>query len=596
MLVRLLSLLPSVALTAACTLLPASPPGSAEGPVEAVPALTVTPAADPAVALEEDAPLSAGIPLTPQQRNQLQVQIMAGEMAAGRGQPGVAAEAFLRALALQPDPALAARATQLALVSGRLKTAESAASRWLQIQPNALEAREVLARLALEREDTAAAYDQALAIVEGHAGGPEEGLRHVALLMSSDADHGDEVMQLMDRLVAGFDELAGAHYARALVAMRFDRLDQAEASARRALSLRPASRDYRLLLVGVLTRDGRSDQADPLIAGLLGEAENAGQRGEIHMTYARLLLDAGNRDHARTQIRAALDAEPDNQDARYALGVMAFTDGELDAAEGYFTPLTADVDRGGDAWYQLGRIAEARRDLPLALDHYRKVVTGNQAIEAAVRQASVMTRLGQADEGRNLLDQLRRQFPPLGPRLTRAEAEMLVEANLDEAALGVYKSALTHNADDESLLYGRSLVYEKLGRFPDAERDLRRILEQDPENPRALNALGYMLTVNTTRYDEAHRLIEAALRQDPDDAAVIDSMGWVLFKLGQPDAALRYLERALAKADDPEISAHLGEVLWTLGQQERAREVLERALTRDPDHRVLRETVDRLMR
>lgn len=539
---------------------------------------------------------TVGRNLSPRQRAQVQFQVMAGEMAAGRDQPGLASEAFLRALELVPDAELAARTTQLALGAGRFDVGEAAARRWLEIDPTALEAREVLARLALQSGAEQTLYEHARAIIYEHPGGPEDGFRHVALLLSADAENGDAVLRLMDRLVAGAPELAGAHYARALVALRQERLELAEAAARQALALRPDSRDYTLLLIGVLTRDDRAAQADPLAQGLLAQAENDAQRGEIHMTYARLLLDAGSREHARRQIESALGADPENHDARYALGIMSMTDGDLDQAERFFMPLTRDGDRGGDAWYQLGRIAEARGNSELALEHYRKVVTGSQAIEAAVRQAAVMTQLGRVDEGRGLLEQLRRQFPPLGPRLTRAEAEMLVEANLDSAALGIYETALENAPDDPNLLYGRSLVYEKLGRFPEAERDLRAILEHDPDNPRALNALGYMLTVNTDRYKEARKLIESALRQEPDDAAVIDSMGWVLFKLGEAEAARGYLERALAMADDPEISAHLGEVLWSLGERDRARTIWDQALSRDPGHRVLRETVDRLTR
>ncbi|MEM6497739.1 MAG: GTPase, partial [Pseudomonadota bacterium] len=42
-----------------------------------------------------------------------------------------------------------------------------------------------------------------------------------------------------------------------------------------------------------------------------------------------------------------------------------------------------------------------------------------------------------------------------------------------------------------------------------------------------------------------------------------DSMGWVLFRLGQPEAALVELERAYAAFDDPEVAAHIVEVLHT---------------------------------
>lgn len=533
--------------------------------------------------------------LTPEQEMQVQFHVMAGEMAAGRNQPGVAAQAFVQALELQPDATLASRATQLALAAGDARTARTAATRWLELEPNSMDAREVLARLALRDGDLDAVYAQSLEIINGHAGGPTEGFRHAALLLSMEPEAAPRAMMVMDRLVAAYPDLAGARYARALVALRHEQLDVAERSAREALKLEPGSRDYKLLLIGVLARGTDLTEADALVADLLKEAQGE-ERDEVRMTYARLLLDAGQRLPAREQIQATLDQNPKNNDARYALGVMAYNDGDLDRAQQLFAPLADDAERGGDAHYQLGRIAEARRQYEQALGHYRKVNTGGQAIEAAVRQAHVMTRMGKADDARSMLDQLRRQFPPLAPRLILAEAEMLLDAERFEDALSVYDQALAKNPGDDSLLYGRSLVHERMGKFPLAEADLRSILAADQDDARAMNALGYMLTVNTDRYEEARKLIEAALQRSPNDAAVIDSMGWVLYKLGRLEEARGFLEKALMQAADPEIAAHLGEVLWVLGQREQARAVWDKALTRDPDHRALRETVERLTR
>ena len=543
-----------------------------------------------------DAPAPAPAPkLTQEQQMQVQFQIMAGEMAAGRGQPGLAAAAFVKALELAPDAQLAGRATQLALSAGDAETAKQAARRWLELEPNSMDAREVLARLALRDQDLDEVYAQSLEMIRGHAGGPAEGFRHVALLLSMEPDAGPRALEVLDRLVAQYPKLAGAYYAHSLVALRFDKLDVAETSAREALRLKPDGRDETLLMIGVLVRKGSLDESDALVAKLLKKAKGE-ERAEVRMTYARLLLDASRREHARTQLRETLKEDDKNEDARYALGVMAFTDGEYEQAEALFAPLANNPERGGDASYQLGRIAEARRQWDKALEHYRRVTSGGQAIEAAVRQAAVMTRLGKAAEGRAMIDQLRRQFPPLAPRLTLAEAEMLLDANLNDEALAVYDQALEKTPEDSGLLYGRSLVHERMGRFPQAEADLRRILSVDKDDARAMNALGYMLAVNTDRYDEARRLIETALQRSPDDAAVIDSMGWVLYNLGRLAEARGYLEKALAKTPDPEISAHLGEVLWALGQREQARAVWDKALARDPQHRVLLDTVERLTR
>jgi tetratricopeptide (TPR) repeat protein len=455
-----------------------------------------------------------------------------------------------------------------------------------------MDAREVIARLSLRAGDLQETYDQGFAIIDGSAGGPADGFRHVALLLSAEPDKKDDVEGVMKRLVATQPELAGAHYALALVALRYEDFALAEASARKSLELQD-SRESKLLLVGVLVRQSKLDESDKLMGDLIGTAK---EPSDLRLTYAKLLLEAGEREHARAQLLDTVKADPKNEDAAYALGVLAFNDGKLDEAEKYFKPLASNPDRGVDAEFQLGRIEEARKKYPEALAHYEKVVSGGQAIDAAVRRAAVMTRMGKVEEARASLDQIRKQFPPLGVRLTLAEAEMLSDADRFDDALSVYGGALEQNPEDADMLYGRSLVYERMNKFTLAEADLRRILKTDPEDARAMNALGYMLVVNTKRYDEARKLIGRALELSPDDAAVIDSMGWVEYKLGNAEVAKTWLQKAINRMPDPEIAAHLGEVLWTLGEKDQARAVWDKALAREPDHRVLLDTVDRLTR
>ncbi len=577
----------SATIISATLLLSSAPVFGAQEPAE-----SFTPPAADERAAEEAAQEQV---LTRQQTMQAEFHLMAGEMAAGRGQHDLAAEAFLRALENYPDPDLARRATQLALSSNNPDLARRTSAKWLELEPNALDAREVLARMALAQGDIEETYAQCLEIINGHPGGRSEGFRHAALILSADPSANPAMLDIFDRLVAVNPEVSGGHYARALIALRLQAYPEAEASVRKALEIEPKSQDYQLLLVGVLVRADDVAQADSVVRGLLKQTKGD-QRDEVRQAYARLLLEAGHRNASREQFQQALKENPKNNDARYALGIMALTDSELDEAQAMFEPLSKDPERASDAHYQLGRIAESRREYEKALRHYEKVHTGALAIESAVRQATVKTQMGRVNEARVGLQDLRRRYPPLGPRLILAEAEILMNANLNAEALSVYGAALEDRPGDIDLLYGRSLVHERSGDFDSAEADLRSILAQDGEDARALNALGYMLVVNTDRYEEAHKLIGSALDFAPDDAAVIDSKGWVLFKLGRPTEARSYLEKALAKTPDPEISAHLGEVLWTLGEHEQAREVWNKALIRDPDHAGVLEAIERLTR
>ena len=161
--------------------------------------------------------------------------------------------------------------------------------------------------------------------------------------------------------------------------------------------------------------------------------------------------------------------------------------------------------------------------------------------------------------------------------------------------MSLYDAALKADPGDEELLYARALLHERMNRFDLSEADLKAIIEQDANDARALNALGYMLVTRTTRLEEAAKLIGKAQELAPNDPAILDSMGWVQFKLGKPKDALPWLQKAHAIFPDPEVAAHLGEVLWTLGEKDKARALLEAAAAEEGSHPVLRETMQRLL-
>lgn len=557
------------------------------------PASIALAAETPESAEATQAPPAADAAEAPRSRSQIEAQyhIMAGELAAGRGEPAVAAREFLQALELEPDAELAERAMRLAVSARDVRLALEAAQRWLALDPSSMDAREVIASVALRTGNLDETYKQALAIIKGHAGGPAEGFRHVALLLATEPGSGEAVQSLLAKLVAEYPKLAGAHYAMALAALRYNNLVQAERSAQEALKIEPGSADYGLLMVGVLARKGELAEADERMAKLLKKSK---ERDELRMAYVKLLLEAGQRDHARSQLQAALKANPKHSDARYALGILTFNDGDLEAARALFEPLTADPDRGDAANFQLGRVAEGQKRYEDALKLYASVNSGSQMLDAAVRKASVLARLGRVAEGRGVLQQLADQFPPLASRMVLAEGEMLVEVGAYADALNVYEKALASDPGNGDYLYGRSLAHEKSRRFDLAEADLRAILAAEPDDERAMNALGYLLTVHTDRYAEAKQLIGRAFQMSPDDPAIIDSMGWVQFKMGDAEGARGLLEKAYEKLQDPEIAAHYGEVLWTLGDKDRAGAVWNKALAADPEHEALKETVQRL--
>lgn len=519
-----------------------------------------------------------------------QFHVMAGEMAAGRQQPEVAAQEFLKALDYQPDPQLAARATAQALLAQDDGLALQAARKWQTIDPTSLDVREVITRLALRTGQDEEAFKQCASIVRDHPGGIADGFHHVALLLQQEGDKGPTAMALMERLVAQYPKEAAAHQAQGLLALRFGKPEVAEQAAREAMRLKP-SKEASLLLVGALVKKGDLAGADQVMDGVL---KNNPDASEVRLGYARLLIESSQMEHGREQLERVLKDEPGNTEAHFTLALMDIDQHKYDEAETHLEIVARKPDRVGDAEYFLGRVAEERHQYKLALAHYEKVSNGQQGLDAAVRRAAMLGKLNRVDDARNILESLREQFPALSDRFLMAEGEILLEAGAYDQALELYGDALQEEPENTDILYSRSLVYERMNRVADSEADLRKILDKAPEDARALNALGYTLTVHTDRLDEADKLVSKALQLTPDDPAVIDSMGWLRFRQGRPQDALPLLQKAYAQFPDGEVAAHLGQVLWALGDKDQARALLGQASRNDPENPQLRDAIKRI--
>ena len=137
---------------------------------------------------------------------------------------------------------------------------------------------------------------------------------------------------------------------------------------------------------------------------------------------------------------------------------------------------------------------------------------------------------------------------------------------------------------DWRLLYARGITYERTKRWPQAEADLLKALELEPDQPFVLNYLGYSWVDQGLNLDRAKAMLHRAVELRPDDGFIVDSLGWAYYRLGESDKAVTYLERAVElEPGDPVLNDHLGDVYWRVGRQREARFQWQRALTFKPE-------------
>ncbi|CAA0095741.1 Beta-barrel assembly-enhancing protease [Zhongshania aliphaticivorans] len=245
--------------------------------------------------------------------------------------------------------------------------------------------------------------------------------------------------------------------------------------------------------------------------------------------------------------------------------------------------------------YILGRLDEEDQNWQQAISHYLKATGGDEFSKASQRIASISLAIESADKALARLKHLRVNHPEQATHIYQLEAEILRKEARYQQGYDLLSEALSTNTNDDELRYARSLFSEKLGNIDAVEHDLQHLIDRDPNNATALNALGYSIAnLNKTRLDEAEQLVKRALELEPNDPAIIDSYGWIMLLKGNISEAVSLLEKAFKQTQDHEIAAHLGEALWLSGDQARAKLVWQEGLKDTPNSPIIMDTLRKL--
>ncbi|MCP4567500.1 MAG: tetratricopeptide repeat protein [FCB group bacterium] len=263
---------------------------------------------------------------------------------------------------------------------------------------------------------------------------------------------------------------------------------------------------------------------------------------------------------ARQDIKNAIAASeqvvalvPSDWTAQRRLGVLLYSDGQLDRADSLFSNRIDFGDENVLNYFYRGRVAIEQKRFDDALGLFLTVTE--------------------------------KEKPFVDGWLNRGFVYRAMDS-LDRA-IEVQKQGLEYCEDDKNrvrLLFSIGATQEQNGQFHEAVATFQKLIDLDRDNAPALNYLAYTLADRGEQLTYALELIERAIALAPDNGAYIDSYAWVHFKLGNVEMALDQLKKAVTLMDsDPVIFEHLGDVYKAMGNDTEARLHYNRALNIDPD-------------
>lgn len=517
--------------------------------------------------------------------------LLLAAIAAQRGHNEVAMKSMSRAAYLSRDRRIVAEATALAARLNDHQRVIELARLMAAIDPGDIRSQLALADAQLETGQDEQALNVLIDLARKQPEpGDESLLRSIATLLAKQAPQ--RILPRFRAAIEAWPENPELKLVAALLALELGEDDAFGELIDQALQLR---RDWETAALLKLTH--LSDSEPKRMAGFadrfLREFPEA-QRFRIQ--YGRLLLHAKQVKKSLRQLEAALKRDAQSSEALFASALAHWERGDLPKAVARLRKFLQINPQSDQARLHLADIEIELENYDAATAVLHAVHSPRHYLDAQTKLASVIARQSGVEAGIRHLAQIDVRGEAETIRIILEQELLYRDFQLLDRAKEVLDGALERMPGHPDLLYNRGLLAAQLDLLEMHERDMREIIQQQPNHAHAYNALGYTLADQTDRLDEALELITTALELLPDDPYILDSMGWVHFRLGNIDRAIDYLRRALAGKEDAEIAAHLGEALWVAGNRREARKIWKRGREWAPDNATLLDTMKRFSR
>ncbi|MEA1653193.1 tetratricopeptide repeat protein [Nitrospirillum sp. BR 11164] len=338
-----------------------------------------------------------------------------------------------------------------------------------------------------------------------------------------------EARILYGRVLAVAPDTPDALYLLGVLDAQAGHFDAAATGLERALALRPEAVAYRLTLAKALMASGRAEAAIPQFRAILAQQPD---QAEALATLARLLAGQGEpsgpgapigKDEAAALFERAARLAP--ADAALALdqGRCLHSLGRLDAAAAALTRalFLATGTTAAGAHITLGRVREAQGREDAAL--------------AAYQAGLAVPGLAAAD-------------PLMAAQGLQAQGALLHKQDQAQDAATAYEAALALAPDLLPARFGLGQVLAGLGRLEAAGDCFRAVLDRDPANLMAHEAL-WQLHERQERPDQALAALDGALALAPDRPDLLFARARLLHQARRDGEAVSAYAALMAMGD-----------------------------------------------
>jgi len=322
----------------------------------------------------------------------------------------------------------------------------------------------------------------------------------------------------------------------------------------------------------------KTDDTETALQQVIGALKIDDRYAAAHYLHGQILLTAGDAALAREAFRQALEEDVCPLRARTRI-----VDIVLDVADRRQLPL---VDFAGTI------DSAAEHNIPGAdwfLDHVHPTIAGHRLLASKLCDLLVDIELASARDGwgpgefDKVADRVEAQIDPAKHAVAlRNLAKVLSWAGKTDEGDRLALMAIEQLSDDTETQSMAGFAAFRKGHLQDAEKHFNAALEIDPNNAKALNGLGNVLSQNM-RYSEARDCFKRSLEIDAGNVSSWFNLGNVCRELGQLETATNaYLQALSLEPNQPDAQKNLGLVHIAEGNLQAAIPRFQAALKLEP--------------
>jgi tetratricopeptide (TPR) repeat protein len=316
-------------------------------------------------------------------------------------------------------------------------------------------------------------------------------------------------------------------------------------------------------------RQLKEDKAEKLLSSY---QDRFGPSKKVAKHLSQLYLSNEEYQKALTQLEIIEDHESYNLNVKVRIALILIETKQYKNAITKLQRILLQAPESDKIRFYLGAIHEELEHSDKAIENYKEITPESTYYpEAVIHISYIYKKKGEFENAAKTMAEALKQRDDVA-QFYSFYASLLDETKQFNKAVKMLNKALNKFPKNTQIHFFLGSMYDRLGEPDKTIVHMNKVLELDENHIQAMNYLAYTYAEKGEKLNLATELAQKALSLKENDGFILDTLGWVMFKRGNLDLAIKYLEAAYKEVSTESIIAeHLGDVYFNYQLSEKAK-------------------------